>query len=138
MITRNLKPYRCELGASGPESVHRAVELVRGFCTDHSLAPAQSAKLAILVEEAVTNIYEHGQVEGPRVGWVMLGGDAAGVHICLADNCAPFDPRSFVESDQPNMERGGGAGLSMIRAWAEIVDYRQEDGFNLLELVLLG
>ena len=30
------------------------------------------------------------------------------------------------------------AGLAMIRAWAEIADYRREDGFNLLELVLLG
>lgn len=131
----NFKPFRCDLDAHGPESVHRAVALAQGFAAEHRLAPDQNAKLAVLVEEAVTNIYEHGAADA---GWLALAPDPAGVCILLADNGRPFDPRSVAEIDLPNMERGGGAGLAMIRAWAEIADYRREDGFNLLELVLLG
>lgn len=135
MTARNFKPFRCDLDADGPESVHRAVALAQSFAAEHRLAPDQNAKLAVLVEEAVTNIYEHGAADA---GWLALAPDPAGICILLADNGRAFDPRSVAGSDLPNMERGGGAGLTMIRAWAEIADYRREDGFNLLELVLLG
>ncbi|WAC22687.1 ATP-binding protein [Blastomonas sp. SL216] len=138
MTARNFKPYRCDLDANGPESVHRAVALAQAFSAEHSLAPVQGAKLAVLVEEAVTNVYEHGGAERGLCGWLALERDPAGVCILLADNGCPFDPRAAEMSDMPNMERGGGAGLAMIRAWAEIADYRREEGFNLLELVLLG
>ncbi len=138
MTARNFKPFRCDLDANGPESVHRAVILAQDFAAEHSLGPVESAKLAVLVEEAVTNVYEHGVVEGDLSGWLAIERDPAGVCILLADNGRPFDPRAVDEIDMPNMDRGGGAGLAMIRAWAEIADYRREEGFNLLELVLLG
>lgn len=135
MAARNFKPFRCDLEADGPESVHRAVALAQSYAAEHSLPPDQNAKLAVLVEEAVTNVYEHG---GADAGWLVLAPDPAGICMLLADNGAPFDPRSVAESELPNLERGGGAGLAMIRAWAEIADYRREDGLNLLELVLLA
>lgn len=138
MTARNFKPFRCDLDANGPESVHRAVALAQDFADEHSLSPVQSAKLAVLVEEAVTNVYEHGAADGDLTGWLALYPDPAGVCVTLADSGCPFDPRDAGEVEMPNAERGGGAGLAMIRAWAEIVDYRREDGFNLLELVMLG
>lgn len=138
MTSRNFNPYRCDLDGNGPESIHRAVAQAQAFAEEHSLSPMLGAKLAVLVEEAVTNVYEHGAVEGSLSGWLDLYPDPAGICIILADNGRPFDPREADEIDAPNSERGGGAGLAMIRAWAEIADYRREDGFNLLELVLLG
>lgn len=135
MTACNFKPFRCDLDGNGPESVHRAVALAQAYGAEHRLDADLGAKLAILVEEIVTNVYEHGAA---NAGWLALAPDPAGICILLADNGQPFDPRSIEDIDMPNLERGGGAGLAMIRAWAEIADYRCEDGFNLIELVLLG
>jgi serine/threonine-protein kinase RsbW len=136
MERRNFNPYSCNLTANGPESVHAAVELVQRFCGEHGLAPALRAKLSIVVEEAVTNLYDHGSIAADFAGWVTLDMPGGPVRIVLADNGAPFDPREAEELDLPNVERGGGVGLAMIRAWADILAYRQQDGFNLLELRL--
>lgn len=136
MSRRNLKPHRCDLDADGPESVHRAVELAQAFGAHHKLASGQMAKLAILVEEAVTNLYDHGVVTDGFCGWCEIEDSADGARIRLADNGAPFDPRGAAQADGPNMERGGGAGLALIQAWAQITDYRHHQGCNILELKL--
>ncbi|WP_017669475.1 ATP-binding protein [Blastomonas sp. AAP53] len=136
MNRRNLKPHRCDLDANGPESIHRAVELVRAFSQEHTLKPAQSAKLAVLVEEAVTNLYDHGGVTGGFCGWLELQDAATGAQVRLGDNGPPFDLRTAVQSDGPNPDRGGGAGLALIQAWADITDYRREPDGNVLELTL--
>lgn len=136
MERRNFKPNSCRLTANGPESVHRAVELAQRFSADYGLAPAQRAKLSIVVEEAVTNLYDHGADLADLEGWLELAESGGAVQVVLADNGRPFDPRDMQETDMPNADRGGGAGLALIRAWADIAGYRRENGFNLLELVL--
>lgn len=136
MIGRNFKPHSCELDENGPESIHCAVALVHEFSAASSLTPSHTARLAILVEEAVTNLYDHGQVQPGFTGSLALSDDGDGVGICLCDSGKAFDPREADECHGPDEERGGGAGLALIRAWAEIVDYRSEDGRNQLELKL--
>ncbi|MFN3472780.1 MAG: ATP-binding protein [Blastomonas sp.] len=136
MIGRNFKPHSCDLDENGPVSIHRAVALVHEFSAASALTPEQGAKLAILVEEAVTNVYDHADVQPGFAGSLALAGDSDGVRICLCDSGQAFDPRSADEDRLPDLERGGGAGLALIRAWAEIVDYRSEDGVNRLELKL--
>lgn len=138
MDRRNLKPHRCVLDANGPESVHRAVQLAQLFCTQHTLPQAQAAKLAVLVEEAVTNLYDHGEVTDGFCGWLELVGAADGALIRLGDNGLPFDPRIAGQCDGPNLDRGGGVGLALIQAWADITDYRRDQGGNVLELKLRG
>lgn len=94
----------------------------------------QSARLAILIEELVTNLYDHGGITGGFSGELVLDGHDDGLHITLRDSGPPFDPREAAEVDMPNMERGGGVGLAMIRAWADVIDYRREDDMNRLDL----
>ncbi|MGQ2943549.1 MAG: ATP-binding protein [Blastomonas fulva] len=140
MIRRNFNPHSCDLDENGPESIHRAVALVQLFCTTNMLPPQQRAKLAILAEEAVTNLYDHGEVRPGFSGTLTLRGSSDAVTICLCDSGQPFDPRmesdSDSEAEMPNAERGGGGGLALIRAWADITDYRSEDGVNRLEMKL--
>lgn len=132
------------LDVNGPESIHRAVTLAQLFSTTNALSPQQGARIAILVEEAVTNLYDHCAVQAGFSGTLTLawapgptpasnGGD---IYVTLCDSGAPFDPRAAEPIDRPNMDRGGGAGLAIIRAWAEIIDYRSEGGVNRLELKL--
>lgn len=136
MIRRNFKPHRCDLDENGPESIHRAVELAHLFSTSNALAPQRRARLAILVEEAVTNLYDHGAIGPGFAGTLTLSADSTDVRVTLCDSATPFDLRDAHEADMPNTERGGGVGLAMIRAWAEIVDYRSANGTNALELKL--
>lgn len=136
MGRRNLKPHRCDLDANGPDSVHRAVKLAQLYAAEHDLPSAQMAKLAVLVEEAVTNLYDHGEVTAGFCGWLELEDAADGVRIRLADSGQPFDPREATKADGPNMDRGGGVGLALIQSWADITDYRRQQGFNVLELTL--
>lgn len=136
MIRRNFKPHGCDLDEKGPESIHRAVALVQSFCNANGLSPKQRAKLAILVEEAVTNLYDHGAVTPGFAGHLELTCDEEDICVSLSDTGQPFDPRTADDFDMPNMERGGGVGLEMIRAWARIIDYRSDAGRNLLELQL--
>lgn len=136
MIRRNFNPHSCELDQNGPESIHRAVTTAHLFSTTNALTPQQQARLAILTEEAVTNLYDHGAALAGFAGTLGLTRDGDSVRVILSDSGPPFDPRTEDEIEMPNTERGGGVGLAMIRAWAEIVDYRTENGINRLELKL--
>ncbi|WP_373487089.1 ATP-binding protein [Blastomonas sp.] len=134
MASRNFIPLSCPLGQNGPESVHQAVNTAHLFSQRNDLAASVAARLAILIEEAVTNIYEHGAAGADMSGDLSLSGDDQTIDIVISDSGTAFDPRSSGEIDLPNMERGGGVGLAMIRAWAEIVDYRRDQGMNCLSL----
>lgn len=136
MVRRNFKPHSCSLDENGPESIHRAVALTQLFSTANALSPQQRAKLAILVEEAVTNLYDHGAVMPGFVGTLALVGEAGDVRLILSDSGKPFDLREADVADMPNPDRGGGMGLALIRAWADVIDYRSAGGINRLELKL--
>ncbi|CAN5121812.1 hypothetical protein BH10PSE13_BH10PSE13_15000 [soil metagenome] len=121
----------------GADPVHRAVTIARAFAGDHDMAANGAARLAILVEELVMNLFDHaGVVAGDRVELGLLR-EEAGVRLVLVDPGAPFDPReSPDDGDAKIPDRGGGAGLALVRAWAEIVEYRSAGGVNRLELRL--
>ena len=54
----------------------------------------------------------------------------------LVDNGAPFDLRLAPEPGELPPERGGGAGLALVRAWAQVETYARVDDRNRLELWL--
>ncbi len=94
-------------------------------------------RLAIVVEEWIANVVEHGAPPaGSRIGLRFVRG-AAWVRLSFTDAGRPFDPRGAC-FDGPNLERGGGAGLELIRAWCRIAGYRRRGGRNrvVLELAL--
>jgi len=121
----------------GADPVHRAVTRARAFGEAHGMAANSVARLVILVEELVMNLFDHaGIVAGERVELGLVR-ETSGVRMLLVDPGAPFDPRESVQDDDTDVpDRGGGAGLALVRAWAEILDYRSVDGFNRLELRL--
>jgi anti-sigma regulatory factor (Ser/Thr protein kinase) len=109
-----------------------AVELARDFAATHGLEAGDAARLCILVEELVANLSDHG-TPGPTPPRLSLLIEAAAIRIRLVDSGKPFDPRrAAVQS--PHQERGGGAGLAIVRAWAEIEDYRSDRNGNRLEI----
>jgi anti-sigma regulatory factor (Ser/Thr protein kinase) len=92
-----------------------------------------AGRLALVVEEWVANVVEHGgPQEGARIVLrLSLGADA--VRLSVSDAGRPFDPRGAIFVG-PNAERGGGAGLAMIADLCRIKDYARRAGRNRLVL----
>lgn len=112
-----------------------ALALVRQFLAKLDNAEAYRAKLSIVVEELVLNIVEHGATPAWSAIDLTLSREAGGVAVTLCDKGKAFDPREAKIPDAVP-ERGGGAGLALVRAWAEVRSYDRVDGVNRLELLI--
>jgi hypothetical protein len=59
--------------------------------------------------------------------WAAGGVDLAG--LIVSEAVTAFDPRTIM-FEGPDLARGSGAGLPLIRAWGLIADYRPQRGRN--------
>ena len=119
----------------GPDAVVLASEAARAFGNEQWLAEEELARLCIVIEELVANLYDHGGVTEKDEVELTLSSEAEGIGVILVDPGIPFDPW---EAPHPveTPDRGGGAGIGIVRAWAEFVDYRVTTEGNRLELLL--
>lgn len=120
---------------TGDGAVRQAVSATRTFGEAQKLAEEQIARLCIVIEELVINLFDHGGVTRADQIELMLMAEPQGIRVVLADPGAPFDPRS-AEPGQGNSDRGGGVGIDVVRAWAEIVGYEVTAEGNRLEFLL--
>jgi serine/threonine-protein kinase RsbW len=117
-------------------AVAHAVAATRDFAQAIALAAGPSGRLAIIVEELVANLVDHTVLTPADRIELALVHEGGVVHLVLTDPAAPFDPRlAPMVADLPT-ERGGGAGLALVRAFAESIDYQRRNGRNRLELRL--
>jgi anti-sigma regulatory factor (Ser/Thr protein kinase) len=112
--------------------VRTACEDARLFADAADLSANDAARLCIIVEEIVTNIFEHG---GSPFAEVSLELDRDCVHIALVDAGKSFDPRSR-PMEPATTGVGGGAGLALVRGWAKVLGYDSAAGRNRLELLM--
>jgi serine/threonine-protein kinase RsbW len=99
-------------------------------------------RILIAVDEAVTNIIEHGY-DGIEHGQgaidIIMQVDADTFTISITDQGETFDPRSLSDVDiQRHVAAGrsGGLGVFLIRKIMDVVDYHHETGrHNRLTMV---
>ena len=121
--------------ALGPNAVGTALALADAIADP--ARPGLAARLAVIVEELVANLVEHGDVAAGTIIEFGMAATADGVRVVLIDDAAPFDPRTAPHvGDRPDDGRGGGAGLAIVRAWSRILAYSRIDGRNRLELLV--
>ena len=135
MKPRESNPARLRLTLSGAAAIHQAVQAAREFAERAELDKVQASRLAIIVEELVANLYDHGGLEREASFTIELGLTAKDLNLVLTDCGMPFDASS-AKLDRALPERGGGAGLKLVRAWATETAYGTENGVNRLELRL--
>ncbi len=111
----------------------RAIAVAWLFAERARLPPETAEPLAILVEEWVLNLIEHGGAAADSQIVLRIDRRGDGVRVTISDGGGFFDPRA-VEMEGPNAERGGGAGIALMHAWSRIVDYRRRGGRNRLVL----
>jgi len=127
-------PDRAQLRLKGKDAVGQALTAARAFAGDQWLTDEETARLCIIVEELVTNLYDHAGLTDDHGVDLSFAVEPDGLHLVLVDPGPPFDPRSA--PSEKRSERGGGAGIDIVRAWATIADYSQTAEGNRLEVVM--
>lgn len=124
----------CEL-AVAPDMIAAALAHTRGFADAAGLGE-EATKLAIIVEEILFNLMDYGAPPaGDRVSLHFAAHDD-GVRLTIDDPGTPFDPRKVTRQGDLPPERGGGAGLALVRAWSRVEAYRHVDGRNICTLFI--
>lgn len=119
----------------GDRAVKDALQMSRDFGVLHSLGDEDVARLSIIVEELFVNLVEHGGVDAEQFVTLTLVREPGGIRVVMIDPALPFDPRSVAKRG-PRPARGGGAGIAIVRAWTEFIDYSTTGTGNRLELFL--
>jgi len=118
----------------GPKAVSEALDIAHAFAEADALQ--SSVALAVIVEELVCNLVEHGRRGSDGMISIAIWRNADGVRVTLTDDCEPFDPRTAAPVGDVPPERGGGAGLALVRKWSQILSYTRADNRNVLELII--
>jgi len=130
VATRESIPVPLQLRLSGPTAVHDATAAARDFAEAGGLDEADASRLAVVVEELVTNLYDHGGLGEEDEFFVELSLTEVDLRLVITDPGQPFDPGGADNGDLP--QRGGGAGLKLVRAWASQIRYQSAKGRNQL------
>jgi serine/threonine-protein kinase RsbW len=100
---------------------------------DHDLFQTQ-----IAVDEAVTNIIEHGELAPPNKITLKCEKKGDRIQVIIEDKGKPFDPTTLAEPDitVPLEERKtGGLGVYFIKKYMNQVKYEYKDGHNILTMI---
>ncbi len=133
MGSRDSNSATVTVRCKGADAVHQMVEAAQAFGIDRALALDHAARLSIIIEELVYNLVDHGEVGEDGLIELVLTHEDGVVGIALSDTGVAFDLRA-AESEEEVPDRGGGAGIDLVRAWAEIVDYERAGDRNRLLL----
>ena len=114
---------------------------LEAFCAHHGLAPATEHKLALIIEELLSNAIRHGMGESGAEG-VEVGLERQGVRVLgrVVDRGPPFDPTAAVAPDVTSgieARQVGGLGVHLVRSLVEGWSYTRKGGRNRLEFSLL-
>ena len=120
----------------GWQTVSHAIALAEQFLGGVAVSDDAKARLAIIVEELVANIVEHGQSPPAEPVMIDIAMSGADIVLTISDGGIAFDPRTIPASDVATPKRGGGAGLALINNWARTIAYQRIDGRNAVTLVI--
>ena len=128
-------PDTLRLSLCGPETIKAATRAALDFGAIHEIGETDTARLAIAVEELITNLFEHGGLATDDVVELALSRTGDVIGLAITDQGSPFDPRTATQGDAIP-ERGGGAGLALVRAWASESNYEVSGAGNRLSISL--
>ena len=113
-----------------------ALAAAEDFASEAGLDARGGARLAVVVEELVSNAVRHGAADGAiAIDLTLTAGDGE-IALTLVDDGAAFDPTADRGFSGPDAETGGGVGLVLVRAWANAIAYTRENGRNVIALRL--
>jgi anti-sigma regulatory factor (Ser/Thr protein kinase) len=124
----------------GLEDLPRVMAAVDEFCESISASRQDAHSLRLAIEEAVSNVLQHGYGGLPRpVNLSMETTQPGRVRAVVTDRAPPFNPlsRPEVDTGQPLEERPiGGLGVHLVKKLMDAIHYERRDGQNILTMEL--
>ena len=122
-----------------PTEIGRLVDLLEAFGPQSGLTDDATFKLTLALDEIVANVVRHGFDDDRehRIE-VKVTVDDRTVTASVEDDGVEFDPREapVPDLDLPiEMRKPGGLGMHLVRATMDSVEYRRQDGRNILTIV---
>jgi anti-sigma regulatory factor (Ser/Thr protein kinase) len=122
-----------------PAEIGRLVDLLEAFGPQSGLTDDATFKLTLALDEIVANVVRHGFDDDRehRIE-VKVTVDDRTVTASVEDDGLEFDPREapVPDLDLPiEMRKPGGLGMHLVRATMDSVEYRRQDGRNILTIV---
>ena len=118
--------------------VPRLTDFINDVCQSLGIEEVLTMQLTLAVEEAAVNVMNYAYEPG-TVGTVDLDAEADNgeLKIIISDSGVAFDPTQKAEADitLTAEERPiGGLGIFLVRQIMDDVNYRRQDGRNILTL----
>jgi anti-sigma regulatory factor (Ser/Thr protein kinase) len=119
-----------------PAEIGRLVDLLEAFGPQSGLTDDATFKLTLALDEIVANVVRHGFDDDRehRIE-VKVTVDDRTVTASVEDDGVEFDPREapVPDLDLPiEMRKPGGLGMHLVKATMDSVEYRRQDGRNIL------
>ena len=114
------------------------IEFMEAACEDAGVKPELRFDLTLALEEAASNVMEHGYKN--RGGELLVSFEVrdGSVILCLRDRARPFKPRKVTgpDTDVPLEDRPvGGLGLHLMYELMDEVHYETLRDGNLLTMI---
>lgn len=119
--------------------IPRLLDWIQACCRGDGLAEDLTHRMTLILEEAVVNVIAHGFQGVPPPHRIAIHLDVAArlVTAEVTDNGRRFDPTTAPGPDlsQPPEQRDpGGLGIHLMRRLADRIEYRRDNGNNILRL----
>jgi anti-sigma regulatory factor (Ser/Thr protein kinase) len=116
--------------------ISRLVEQIEAFGAEAGLLPDVTFRLTLALDEIVSNVIRHA-FDDDAEHQIVVTLDVASdfVTATVVDDGVPFDPRDapIPDLDAALDERqAGGLGMHLVRSTMDEIDYRREEGRNVL------
>ena len=117
-------------------AVSAALAAAEEFAADANLGEGAAARLAVVVEELVSNAVRHGADGRETEIGLLIEGEGDAIRIAFEDDGVAFDPTAQRDFNGPDPQTGGGVGLALVSEWASEFAYSRADGRNRVTLLL--
>lgn len=124
--------------ANDVQEVGRVIDSLEEFGAARGIAPEQSLRFGLALDELITNIISHGFAgrSGGTIRLIVEHSERV-LKAELIDDGPPFDPlQAEVDAPTGDIEhrRVGGLGLALVKASMDRLGYRRDGGFNRVNM----
>lgn len=120
------------------EKIPVLVKFIGNSMLKFGLGDYEQFQIQLAVEEAVTNVINHGNLkEGEKIS-IKCQKDENELKIIIEDSGMQFNPTEVPDPDlkiSPLKRGPGGLGVYFIKKYMNKVDYNFQDGKNVLTLI---
>ncbi len=119
------------------DNLHTVMAFVDDFLEEHDCPMKAQMQLDLCVEEIFVNIANYAYGSGSGDARICITYAEGTVTITFADSGVPYDPLAKPDPDitlSAEERQIGGLGVYLVKKNTDRVDYRYEDGNNILTL----